>query len=93
MACGLATVATDVGADGEVLEEQAGIVVNPQRVVTELQTLLPLLRDHREFTARLGQKARQRILERYTLSRNISQLEKLYAQVLQQSRPQLSRRF
>jgi glycosyltransferase involved in cell wall biosynthesis len=92
MACGLACIATDVGADGEVLQGQAGIIVNPQRVVTELQTLLPLMRDHAEFTARLGQKARQRILERYTLSRNISQLEKLYIQVLQQPRLQLSRR-
>lgn len=92
MACGLACIATDVGADGEVLQGQAGIIVNPQRVVTELQTLLPLMRDHPEFTARLGQKARQRILERYTLSRNITQLEKLYTQVLQQPRLQLSRR-
>lgn len=92
MACGLACIATDVGADGEVLQGQAGIIVNPQRVVTELQTLLPLMRDHSEFTARLGQKARQRILERYTLSRNITQLEKLYTQVLQQPRLQLSRR-
>lgn len=91
MACGVACLATDVGADGEVLQDQAGIPLNPQRVVTELQTLLPLLRDHTEFTARLGQKARQRILERYTLSRNITQLEKLYAQVLQQPRLQLSR--
>lgn len=92
MACGLACVATDVGADGEVLEEGVGVVLNPQRVATELQTLLPLLRDHTEFTARLGQKARQRALERYTLSRNITQLEKLYDQVLRQPRFPLSRR-
>ena len=31
----------------------------------------------------LGQKARQRAMERYTLSQNITELEKLYAQVLQ----------
>jgi glycosyltransferase involved in cell wall biosynthesis len=92
MACGVACVATDVGADGEVLADEAGVLINPQRVVMELQTLLPLLRDHPEFTARLGQKARQRILEGYTLSRNISQLEKLYTQLLQQPRLQLSRR-
>lgn len=90
MSCGLACVATDVGADGEVLEGEAGIVVHPQRVVTELQTLLPLLRDHKEFTTQLGQKARQKVLERYTLSRNITQLEELYKQVLQQPRIQLN---
>jgi glycosyltransferase involved in cell wall biosynthesis len=82
MACGIACVATDVGADGEVLEGGAGIVVNPQRVQTELQTLLPLLRDHKDFTSTLGQNARARIIERYTLRRNIIQLEELYHQML-----------
>ena len=92
MACGVACVATDVGADGEVLEDGTGVVVNPQRVKSELQTLLPLLRDHPEFTARLGQKARTRVLERYTLNANIAQLEKLYDQVLQQPRLMFSHR-
>jgi len=88
MACGLACVATDVGADGEVLEDGAGVVIHPQRVKTELQTLLPLLRDHKDFTAILGQKARSKVVQRYTLSRNIAQLEELYDQVLQQPRIQ-----
>jgi glycosyltransferase involved in cell wall biosynthesis len=92
MACGVACVATDAGADGEVLEEGAGIILNTNRVTSQLHTLLPLLRDHPEWTALLGQKARARVLERYTLSRNITQLEKLYAEVLQQRRVQLSSR-
>jgi glycosyltransferase involved in cell wall biosynthesis len=83
MACGIACVATDVGADGEVLEGGAGLVINPQRVKTELQTLLPLLRDHKDFISTLGRNARARVMERYTLSRNIVQLEELYQQVLE----------
>jgi glycosyltransferase involved in cell wall biosynthesis len=83
MACGVACVATDAGADGEVLEDGAGIIVKTQKVVTDLKTLLPLFRDHPEITELLGQKARQRVLERYTLSQNITSLEKLYAEVLQ----------
>lgn len=79
MACGTACLATDVGADGEVLDHGAGIVLNPQKVASQLRTLLPMLRDHPDIAALLGQKARQRVLERYTLSRNISQLEALYA--------------
>lgn len=82
MACGVACVATDAGADGEVLEEGAGIIVKTQGVTTQLKTLLPILRDHREITKLLGQKARQRVLERYTLSQNITKLEKLYAEVV-----------
>jgi len=92
MACGVACVATDVGADGEVLEGGCGVVINPQRVKAELQTLLPLLRDHPDFTVRLGLHARARVLERYTLNNNIAQLEKLYEQVLQQRRFTYSRR-
>jgi glycosyltransferase involved in cell wall biosynthesis len=91
MSCGVACVATDAGADGEVLEDGAGVVLNTHRVATQLHTLLPVFRDHREWTTLLGKKARERVLERYTLSDNITQLEKLYAEVLQSPRVQLSR--
>ncbi len=90
MACGVACVATDAGADGEVLEHGAGVILNTHRVTSQLHTLLPLFRDHLEWTTLLGQKARTRVLERYTLSRNITRLEKLYAEVLQLRRVQLS---
>jgi glycosyltransferase involved in cell wall biosynthesis len=83
MSCGLACVATDAGADGEVLEQGAGIVLSTQRVASQLQTVLPLFQDHPEFSALLGRKARQRVLERYTLTRNITELEALYHQMLQ----------
>jgi glycosyltransferase involved in cell wall biosynthesis len=91
MSCGLACIATDAGADGEVLEGGAGVIMRTiQPVSTQLQTLLPLFRDHVELAALLGQKARQRVLERYTLSGNISQLERLYESVLHQRQVPLS---
>jgi glycosyltransferase involved in cell wall biosynthesis len=90
MACGVACLATDAGADGEVLDKGAGVVLNTQRVTTQLQTLLPLFYDHPEMTALLGQKARKRVLERYTLSRNITRLEELYDQVLERHSVKLS---
>ncbi len=87
MACGLAIIATDAGADGEVLEDGAGIILRTtQPVSTQLQTLLPLFRNHGEFTAILGQKARDRVLERYTLSNNITHVEALYESILSQPR-------
>ncbi|MBE9070490.1 glycosyltransferase family 4 protein [Leptolyngbya cf. ectocarpi LEGE 11479] len=82
MACGAACIATDAGADGEVLEDGAGIVLDTQRVAQQLQTILPLLKDHPEMLAILSSKARQRVLDRYTLSTNITQLENLYAQMV-----------
>ncbi|PSF36133.1 glycosyltransferase [Aphanothece hegewaldii CCALA 016] len=89
MACGKACLATDAGADGEVLENGAGVILSTQGVTTQLKTLLPLFRDHPELVNVLGQKARQRVLERYTLSGNITQLEKLYIEVLQKKQTSL----
>ncbi len=83
MSCGVACIATDAGADGEVLEKGAGIIMRTtQSVTTQLQTLLPLFRDHEELTAILGKKARDRVLERYTLSANITGVEALYQDVV-----------
>ncbi len=81
MACGKACVATDAGADGEALEGGAGIVISTQGVTTQLRTLLPVLRDQPVLTAELGRRARARVLERYTLSRNIDAIERLYAEL------------
>jgi glycosyltransferase involved in cell wall biosynthesis len=83
MACGLACVATDAGADGEVLETEAGVILETHNVAVQLKTLLPQLRDHRGWTEMMGQNARIRAKQRYTLTHNISQLESLYREVCQ----------
>ncbi|HEY9814262.1 MAG TPA: glycosyltransferase family 4 protein [Candidatus Obscuribacterales bacterium] len=85
MSCETACLATDAGADGEVLETGAGIVLNTQRVATQLQTLIPVFQDHPELAALLGRKGRQRVLDRYTLSNNITALEHLYDQLVKRS--------
>jgi glycosyltransferase involved in cell wall biosynthesis len=82
MACGTACVATDAGADGEVLEQGAGVILSTQKVSSQMKTLLPLFREHPEMTALLGKKARARVLERYTLDKNITLLEQLYDTLL-----------
>ncbi|MCF2147748.1 glycosyltransferase family 4 protein [Desmonostoc muscorum LEGE 12446] len=92
MSCGVACLATDVGADGEVLEKGAGIVINTKTVRSQLRTLLPVLQDHPELTTLLGQKARQRVLDRYTLTKNVTLLEELYKEVLTQRPLPVSRR-
>ena len=82
MATGTACVATDAGADGEGLAEGAGIVMSTQGVTTQLRTLLPVLRDQPVLTAELGRRARERVLERYTIGTNIDAIEKLYRDLL-----------
>ncbi len=85
MASGTACVATDAGADGEVLAGGAGIVISTQGVTTQLRTLLPVLRDQPVLTAELGRRARERALQRYTLTGAIDALEELYDDLLHPS--------
>ena len=81
MSCGAACIATDAGADGEVLDRGAGVVLDTQGVTAQLKILLPLFRDHPEMIALLGNKARQRVLNKYTLQENITKLEQLYLEI------------
>jgi glycosyltransferase involved in cell wall biosynthesis len=92
MGCGVACMATDVGADGEVLSGGAGIVLNPQRARSELQTLLPLFAHHPEMSQLLGQKARARVIEKYSLTSNIDRLEEFYSKLFQMPKPELIHR-
>ena len=82
MSSGTACVATDAGADGEVLNDGAGIVISTDNVAAQLKTIIPILVDHPSFTKDLGEKARDRVIERYTISKNIDSLEKVYIELL-----------
>ena len=81
MSTGTACVATDAGADGEVLENGAGIVISTDNVSAQLKTIIPILVEHPSFTKYLGVKARNRVLERYTITKNINSLEKVYKEL------------
>lgn len=77
MACGTATVATDVGSDGEALRG-AGIVVDPRHLEKELRAAMRLLIEMPELCATLGAKARERAVERFSLSTNLDRLLGIY---------------
>ena len=81
MSTGTACIATDAGADGEVLENGAGIIISTDNVTTQLKTIIPILFNHPSITKDLGEKARERVLERYTIKKNIDHLEKVYKEL------------
>ena len=81
MACGMATIATDVGCDGEALRG-AGIVIDSHDLESQLNLGLQILVENPEFRRSLGEKARERIVARYSLERNIDQVVDLYEQLL-----------
>lgn len=59
----------------------ASIALDTQRVSTQLQTILSILRDRPEITQFLRHMACDRVLQRPTLKDNISALETLDSQV------------
>ncbi len=82
MSTGVACIATDAGADGEVLKEGAGITISTENVTAQLKTLLPVIKEQPTLTTELGRRARERVLKEYTLEKNIDSLEKLYKRIL-----------
>ena len=82
MSSGNACIATDAGADGEVLEGGAGIIISTENVETQLKTIIPILVNHPSFINYLGKKGRERVLEKYTIEKNIDRLEKVYKEII-----------
>ncbi len=80
MACGAAAVATDVGSDGEALAG-AGLVLQPRDLEGQLRLALRTLLDFPDFRRELGARARQRAVERYSLSRNLDRLLAIYGEL------------
>jgi glycosyltransferase involved in cell wall biosynthesis len=81
MACGTATIATDVGGDGEALAG-AGIVIDPHDLPSQLTLALRILMENPGLRHSLGRKARRRIVSRYSLEHNTDQVLQLYERLL-----------
>lgn len=77
MACGAVPLATDVGADGEVVEG-VGRIVDPLTLKTDLApAIAALLADPAELDRLRGQ-ARKRVVSRYAFADNVAALEGIY---------------
>jgi glycosyltransferase involved in cell wall biosynthesis len=81
MACGAATVATDVGSDGDALRG-AGIVIDPRNLESELRAAVRLLLEMPELCQLLGASARRRAVERFSLDSNLDWLLQIYENAL-----------
>jgi len=76
MACGRATVSTDVGGVGEAVGD-TGLVVPPREPEAMARATLGLLRDPARRQA-LGRAARDRVLDQFTLERTVGTFRHLY---------------
>jgi glycosyltransferase involved in cell wall biosynthesis len=86
MAAGVPVVATRVGGSAEVVGEDgsAGIMVPPRDPQALSEAMIAVLEDG-ELARRLGQSARQRMRERFSLEHMVRQTENLYAGMLDRS--------
>ncbi|GAA1936698.1 GT4 family glycosyltransferase PelF [Kitasatospora viridis] len=80
MSCGRATVSTDVGGVREAVGD-AGLVVPPREPEPMAAAALELLRDP-ERRAQLGERARLRVIEQFTLRQNIDGFREIYTELL-----------
>jgi len=77
MACGRAVVASDVGGVREALEG-SGLLVRPRDPEALGAAILALLRD-RDMRAQMGQDARDRVLNDFTMARFVAAYRESYA--------------
>lgn len=82
MACGRATVSTDVGGVREAVGD-TGLVVPPREPETMARAALGLLRDP-DRRALLGGAARERVLAQFTVERTVATFRSLYRALLEE---------
>lgn len=87
MAAGVPIVATRVGGSPEVVGEggEAGLLVSPRDPGALAQAIGAVL-DDRELARRLGQAARRRVTEHFSLGRMVRETEDLYMTLLEKAR-------
>ncbi len=79
MSCGRATVSTDVGGVREAVGD-SGLVVPPREPGAMASAALDLLRD-RERRASMGESARLRVIEQFTLRRTVETFRDIYQEL------------
>jgi len=78
MACGVPVVSVNVGGPAEtVVDGETGFLVPPRDAPAIAARVMQLLADE-GLRQRLGKRARQRVLENYTLEKNVARLQDVY---------------
>jgi len=82
MACALPVVATRVGGIPELVREDTGILVEPADPVSLAAGIKKVLSD-KDTARNMGEKARKRVEEHFSLDRYIQGIERIYRGILQ----------
>jgi glycosyltransferase involved in cell wall biosynthesis len=86
MAAGIPVVATNVGGNSElVVHGKTGLLVPPSDPVAMAEAVLRILRDA-DTAFSFGQAGRRRVEEHFTMERMVIETERVYEELLSQSR-------
>nr|YP_010713803.1 hypothetical protein P2030_pgp054 [Galdieria phlegrea]UNJ16255.1 hypothetical protein [Galdieria sp.]WDA99693.1 hypothetical protein GASUdbv011_151 [Galdieria sulphuraria]WDA99885.1 hypothetical protein GAPH629S_153 [Galdieria phlegrea] len=78
MSSQLACISTRSGSSQTVLRPDNGILISHKKILSQLEILLPLLRDNNEIRKLLSKKSRKKLIAHYSLYNNIKKLTNLY---------------
>lgn len=87
MAAGVPVVATRVGGNPEAVDDGITGLLVPPRDGEALAEAICRLLDNPELASRLGQAARRRVAERFSVEAMVRATEKLYLDLLARTRP------
>jgi glycosyltransferase involved in cell wall biosynthesis len=83
MSAGLATIASHVGGNVEIVSDgETGLLVPPQDSAAIAAAVLRLLRDE-ELRQALGHRGQESIREHFSFERLISETDRMYTELLQ----------
>jgi glycosyltransferase involved in cell wall biosynthesis len=81
MSCGLPVVASDVGGVSEVVDNSCGLLVK-KGDLDDIQRALIRMIEEPELIKKLGQKAKQKVENSFSLDKMLSKTEQLYQEIL-----------
>ena len=85
-ACGLPVIVSDVGGLPEVVvANKTGLIVRREDVSGTAEAIIKLVRD-RDLREQMGLNGRLHVQENYEWSKNVSQMEEVYAKVIRMKR-------
>ncbi len=85
-ACGLPVIVSDVGGLPEVVvANKTGLIVRREDVSGTAEAIIKLVRD-RDLREQMGLNGRLHVQENYEWSKNVSQMEEVYARVIRMKR-------
>lgn len=83
MSCGLPVVATDIDGNREIVKDGINGLLVPSKDPNSLAYAIIKLIEDKDTSKRIGQRARQFIIENFSIEKNVKKTEELYKKILE----------